>query len=219
MILVFMFFLWDSPVVYPVKMLVVFFHESSHGLVALLTGGRVASIKLDPFQGGACYTAGGSPILILSAGYLGSLIWGGIILTLAARTRFGRLSSLVLGSIVVVVGLIFVRPLVSFGQLFVVAAGVGLYALGSLLPEQINDMVLRVIGLTSCMYAPLDIKADVLDRPYLPSDAVMLAEITGISSFIWGLVWIVIACACTAYFLVLASKPKIEAGLAPAFTM
>eukprot|EP00425_Heterocapsa_triquetra_P025156 CAMPEP_0195122230 /NCGR_PEP_ID=MMETSP0448-20130528/125969_1 /TAXON_ID=66468 /ORGANISM="Heterocapsa triquestra, Strain CCMP 448" /LENGTH=51 /DNA_ID=CAMNT_0040159715 /DNA_START=86 /DNA_END=237 /DNA_ORIENTATION=+ len=51
--------------------------------------------------------------------------------------------------------------------------------MGRLFGEEVNDLVLKVIGLTSCMYAVLDIKSDVLDRPYLRSDASMMAEATG----------------------------------------
>ena len=42
-----------------------------------------------------------------------------------------------------------------------------------------NRRLVLVLGMTSCLYAVLDIKSDVLDRPNLPSDAAMLAEATG----------------------------------------
>jgi len=56
-----------------------------------------------------------------------------------------------------------------------------------------NRVVLTVLGLTSCLYAILDIKSDILDRPELRSDARMLAEMTGIPTTVWGIFWIVIA--------------------------
>jgi len=205
------FLLWDTKLVYPVKLLVVFFHESSHGIAAVLTGGTVNRLEISPLEGGACYTSGGNRVLVLSAGYLGSMVWGGIILLLASRTRFDRHVSLILGTIVVLIGLAFVRPLVSFGQLFVVAAGVGLYAIGTFLPEQVNDVALRVIGLTSCMYAPLDIKSDVLDRPFEPSDAAMISELTGVPTKTVGFAWIAISVVCTVYFLIIACRPQIRA--------
>ena len=83
-------FFWDSVVVYPLKILVVFFHELSHGLVAMLTGGEIVRIEVVKEQGGLCVTRGGSRFLTLSAGYLGSLMWGGVIVMLAARTRHDR---------------------------------------------------------------------------------------------------------------------------------
>ena len=49
------------------------------------------------------------------------------------------------------------------------------------------------LGLTSVLYAILDIKSDILDRPGLESDAHMLAELTGIPTVAWGVVWIAVA--------------------------
>jgi len=39
--LVAILFLWNTWVVYPLKILVVFFHELSHGLMAVVTGGSI----------------------------------------------------------------------------------------------------------------------------------------------------------------------------------
>ena len=69
------------------------------------------------------------------------------------------------------------------------------------LPDSINDLVLRVIGLTSCLYAVLDIKSDILDRSEAMSDAHMLAEATGVPTVVWGVVWLIVAFAVTAYFV------------------
>ena len=71
--------LWDSIAIFPLKIIVIFFHELSHGIAALLTGGSVQEISVSSREGGYCLTLGGSPFLILSAGYLGSLFWGGVI--------------------------------------------------------------------------------------------------------------------------------------------
>ena len=54
--------------------------------------------------------------------------------------------------------------------------------------------LLYALGLTSALYAILDIKSDVLDRPDLQSDAYMLAELTGVgNAMVWGVVWITAA--------------------------
>jgi hypothetical protein len=56
-----------------------------------------------------------------------------------------------------------------------------------------NARVLWALGLTSCLYAVLDIKSDILDRPELRSDARMLAEMTGVPTVVWGGLWIAAA--------------------------
>ena len=39
-------YLWDTHWVYPLKLIVVFLHEISHGLAALATGGRIVEIQV-----------------------------------------------------------------------------------------------------------------------------------------------------------------------------
>ena len=69
------------------------------------------------------------------------------------------------------------------------------------LTEKYNDFALRVIGLTSMMYAPLDIYSDTISRSYLPSDAYLLAEYTGGATILWGGIWIIISVIVIFYCL------------------
>jgi hypothetical protein len=196
---------WNTWAVYPLKILVVFFHELSHGLAAWVTGGSIERIELVAQQGGLCVTRGGSTFLTLSAGYLGSLFWGGVILVVAARTRHDKWFTMGLGILLLLVTLLFIRPLVGFGFAFGLFTGGAMVAAGRLLPEKANDLLLKVIGLTSCLYAVLDIKSDILDRSYLRSDARMLAEYTGIPTLVWGVVWILLAVVAAMFFLYIAA--------------
>ena len=197
-------FLWNTLFVYPLKIFVVFMHEVSHGLAAIATGGRILEIQINPQQGGHALTQGGSRFWTLTAGYLGSLLWGGVILLLAARTRFDKAISILIGFGMVAISIGFGES--TFTYLFGIGFGVALIAIGFYLPEAVNDWVLRIIGVTSCLYAILDIKSDVLDRSNLRSDARMLSEVTGIATEIWGAVWILIAIALTIWFLYLSGK-------------
>lgn len=197
-------FLWNTLFVYPLKIFVVFMHEVSHGLAAIATGGRILEIQINPQQGGHALTQGGSRFWTLTAGYLGSLLWGGVILLLAARTRFDKAISILIGFGMVAISIGFGES--TFTYLFGIGFGVALIAIGFYLPEAVNDWILRIIGVTSCLYAILDIKSDVLDRSNLRSDARMLSEVTGIATEIWGAVWILIAIALTIWFLYLSGK-------------
>ncbi|NIP98609.1 MAG: M50 family peptidase, partial [Akkermansiaceae bacterium] len=73
--------------IYPLKIFVVMLHEISHGMMSVATGGGIDRIVLDPQQGGACYCGGGNAFLTLSAGYLGSLVWGVLLLSAAQAKR------------------------------------------------------------------------------------------------------------------------------------
>jgi hypothetical protein len=197
--------LWNTPVVYPLKVFVVFLHEISHGIAAVATGGSIQRITLSPRLGGACYCPGGNAFITLSAGYLGSLVWGAVILE--AGQRAGRRAGRVvqgIGAGVLVLTLLFVRGI--FGLLFGILFGLALLlAAGRLRPEW-NRTLLTVLGLTSALYAILDIKSDVLDRPHLPSDAYMLAELTGIPTVAWGVLWIALALAFSSWLFLRAYR-------------
>lgn len=192
--------LWDTPVVYPLKIFVVLLHEVSHALAAVATGGSLSHITLDPNQGGATWTRGGSAFLTLSAGYLGSLGWGALMVE-AARARRVRtdLVNGVAGGLVVALTLLYVRN--GFGLLFGLLFGAALVAASRKLSGAANRTLLLTLGLTSTLYAILDIKSDVLDRPHLRSDAFMLAELTGVPTVVWGVLWI--AAALGVAFLLL----------------
>jgi hypothetical protein len=191
--------LWDTPVVYPLKVFVIFLHEISHGIAAVATGGSIQEITMSPRLGGACACPGGNAFLTLSAGYLGSLVWGGVILE--AGWRSGNRAHVVVrvaGALVLLLTLLFVRGI--FGFVFGAAFGVALVLTARHLSLPTNRRLLEVLGLTSCLYALLDIKSDVLDRPELPSDAAMLAALTGVPTLVWGALWILLALVLSAWF-------------------
>ncbi|MBX7256837.1 MAG: M50 family metallopeptidase [Candidatus Hydrogenedentes bacterium] len=198
--------LWRTPIVYPLRLLTVFFHELSHGLAAIVTGGSIVGIQIVPAEGGLCVTTGGMPFLIASAGYLGSLLWGGAILIAAARVKRDRILTVILGLILFAVTLYAMRPLLTFGMLFGTIASLAFIAIGLYLPDPANDFLLKLIGLTSCLYAPADVFSDILARPGLPSDAHILAEITGIPSILWGLLWLGISLPVAGWFLIEACR-------------
>lgn len=61
-----------------------FFHEISHGIAALLTGGSIQTITLNFNGSGVCTTLGGSAFIISFAGYAGSALWGMLIFRVAS---------------------------------------------------------------------------------------------------------------------------------------
>jgi hypothetical protein len=190
--------LWDTPLVYPLKIFVVLLHEVSHAMMSVATGGSVESITLDPMQGGACYCPGGNAFLTLSAGYLGSLLWGGLMLSAAQRSRVkSQWVNGLIGALVVCLTLLYVRN--GFGFAFGILFGLALMAVSKKLGDGVNRTLLLALGLTSALYALLDIKSDILDRPEARSDAAMLAEITGIPTAVWGILWIGAAFAFSAF--------------------
>lgn len=183
--------MWDSVLVFPFKILTVFFHELSHGIAAVVTGGSVEGISLSTDQSGFCITRGGSLWLILTAGYLGSLAWGSALLLAAARTRHDRVITQALGIGMLVITILYVRSL--FGFLFCGAFGAALLYLGRNGSELFCDQFLRYLGLTSCYYVLIDIKSDLIDRSIPVSDAYRLAEMWHLPAVLVGICWLGLA--------------------------
>jgi len=169
--------LWDTQLLFPAKMLVIFFHELSHGLAAVLTGGTIKEMSLTPGEGGHAVTTGGNVFLIVSAGYLGSLVFGILLFLLALRTDLDRLTLGILGVILIGVSLIYMRGLFPIG--FGVLTGAVFVAIAYFLHRDVSDLLLRVLGLINLIYIPYDIFSDTLARSSARSDARILSEMVG----------------------------------------
>jgi hypothetical protein len=183
-----LWFLWATPVVLPLRIFVVLLHEISHAIAAIATGGVVERIVLYPNEGGATWVRGGNAFIMLSAGYLGSLLWGLALIEVAgARAKRARWALGALAAVVLVVATLYVRN--PFGFVFAAAFGLALVWGARKLPARGVALVLLLLGLTSALYALLDIRSDILARPHLESDAHMLAELTGVPTLVWGALW------------------------------
>jgi len=185
--------LWDTPVILPLKWLVVLFHELSHAAMGWCTGGRVISLNVTHREGGICLVAGGNRTLILLAGYPGSLCWGLAALFLSRSDRYTRATLVFLGALLGTVALWWVRPILGFGFPFALLVGALLLATGVRGGPWLRRAVLLIIGSTSCAYALIDIQQDVFGGQACVSDATLLAAHTWIPFWCWGLFWYVLS--------------------------
>ena len=195
---------WNWKFMFPIKAFVVLLHELSHGLAAVLTGGEIDRIELSVKLGGVCTTLRGNRLVILSAGYLGSMLLGSIILVAAARSRHDRYISMGIGVLVVLITAAFIRSW--FGVLFGLTFGPAMILAGKFLSEKVNDVLLKFLGLTSVLYAIFDIKDDLISRTVRDSDAYKMSEILLLPPVFWGILWILISVAVAALMLWVASK-------------
>ena len=185
---------WESAWLFPLRMLVVAAHEASHALAAVLTGGEVVEVGLDWREGGHALTRGGSSLLVMNAGYLGSMLWGLALLALTRGGRPARGLSVTLGIGLVAMGLAWVRPVASFGFVYAGLAGFALVVVGWLGSHGVNRTLLRGVGLFSVLYAFLDIRDDVFLSGGV-SDAALLAAATGVPALVWGSLWCLVGVA------------------------
>ncbi len=197
-------FFWDYPFLYPIKLFVVLLHEVGHGLAAVLTGGHIEHIEINQNLGGVCWSSGGIRLLVLPAGYLGSMLFGGLILVSASRSRHDKLLSMALGGITLALVILFVRNL--FGFLFGLGFGLALVGAGRYLSPGFNDLLLKFLGLTSCLYAVIDIKEDLISRTVPGSDAYQMSRELFLPPVFWGVLWMVAAITASAFLIRMAVK-------------
>ncbi|NPB03531.1 MAG: M50 family metallopeptidase [Thermotogae bacterium] len=205
-LLLILVFFWESNVLYPVRMLAVFFHELGHIIAAYSTGGHVKEFVLHPAEGGYVLSRGGNTFWVGIWGYLGSLIFGALILALSDRTKFDKPLAALLGLLIVFIGAAFGETLFTF--LFCLIIGAGLFAVALFLPREINDLLLRFLGFAVMLYTPYDVFLDVFVANGYVSDAGLLSSKVGGVPRLWGGIWILVSVAVIGGTLIwLMGKP------------
>ena len=169
----------------PFQWLESYFHELSHALATLISGGRMSHIELFANGAGLCFSSGGWPVLIGFAGYAGAAAWGAILYFLACSRYAAKSAYALMGIGVIVTMLLWGRDLLTLGIMLSLAV---LF----LLPIKFYQTLimrgsLRLIALIVLLNA-LSSPAVLLGISNR-GDAAHLAEITFIPSFIWVLIW------------------------------
>ncbi|MFT5790485.1 MAG: hypothetical protein ACI8SJ_002614 [Shewanella sp.] len=171
----------------PFKWLESYFHELSHGLATLVTGGAVSHIQLFPNGAGLCFSQGGWPLVIGFSGYFGAALWGYLIFTFATWPKGIRFSFGLLGAGVILTTLLWARDLltisilVSLALLFLMPLKL---KLNKYLATSLRIMALMVI--LNALASPT-----VLFGLQGQGDANMLAGQSWLPAWFWVLVWLV----------------------------
>jgi hypothetical protein len=185
---------WNSWAVYPLKLLVVVLHESGHALATWAVGGRVDGMAIDRFQGGRTMSRipGGllPGMVVASAGYVGSTVFGATILVAAARARSGKGVLTVLAVLLGIALVVWVRD--PFTALFLACTILGLALLARVLPDPLSRAAAVFLGVFAAAYALWDIRDDLFGF-HGGTDADILAHATGIPALVWAVLWAAIA--------------------------
>jgi hypothetical protein len=195
---------------YPFRLFVTFIHEGGHALAALVTGNSVQSLSVAMDTSGETYTTNGgllSRMFISSAGYLGSMAFGSLLLVLIRRNIATRVvlagSAALIFGLTLIFGLI--KPLVAGGALsgipFTLIAGillaVGLFAVARFAGPRVAAFFVSFLAVQCILNALLDLKTVFfLSSPFAAStqtDALNMAAATGIPAIFWTILWIAVA--------------------------
>lgn len=72
---------------YPIILLVTFLHEFGHSFFAVITGGSVNGLQVNPDGSGHALISGGWTALVLMGGYVGSAVFGNLLLYIGLRKQ------------------------------------------------------------------------------------------------------------------------------------
>ncbi len=185
-------FFWDSPLLWPLKLLVVMMHESGHALATIFVGGRVDRIHIAADQSGQClsYLPPGliPKIVVYSAGYVGSTIAGALMILGTFRFRLHRAVPIVTSLWLFIMALFYVRDL--FTAAFCAVTICALLAAARWLPDGPLDVMNLFVAAFTALYAVFDLRDDLWNPEVrAQSDAALLAAQTWVPAIVWAVLW------------------------------
>lgn len=166
---------WDHQFTSYLKDFVVLIHEICHATAALFTGGMVKGIALHGNEGGETIAIPasfrGSFILVVSAGYIGCSLVGGILLRLGFNSQHARQTLILFGLFLISVSVLYSK-LGELAYFTGILWGVSILVIG-MLGETISILTLVFLGTSISLYSLYDLY-DFADR-LAETDAGILA--------------------------------------------
>lgn len=178
-LVVLLIFFWDSPLMLPAKLLVVYFHEISHAIAALLTGGKVQGIAVAWNESGYVNASGGIFFIVAMAGYIGSIIWGSVLLYSALKYRFMRVVSFLTGVVLIFFSLLpgawSVEAHENISRLMIGIGWGSVFMAASIFNPYANHVLLFIAGGMTTLYSLYDLD-DFFSGRIMQTDAGILAR-------------------------------------------
>jgi len=151
--------LWQLPfgnyVLYPFSILATWFHEMGHGLTAMLLGGNFQQLQLFSNGSGVATHSGVrffGPLgraLVAAGGPLGPPLAGAAFILASRRKQTAKMALLVLGSVLIVSTVVWVRSL--FGLVAVPLLGLAVLAIASFAPRWLQVFSIQLLGVQACI--------------------------------------------------------------------
>ncbi|MGK9367945.1 M50 family metallopeptidase [Melioribacter sp. Ez-97] len=182
--------LWDTKIIYPVKLILILFHEASHALTAFLTGGKIVGIELNGDLSGGCVTEGGNNLLIALSGYPGSFIIAALLFFSAYNQKLKLVSTFGIPAALIFITANFITDTGMSIIIIIIAAA--FFIIARFTPDVINRLFFIITGLTGLIYVALDLFADSSGENLIRSDVTQLSYQSGIPEFTWIVLWLMI---------------------------
>lgn len=191
----------------PIQTFTTALHEIGHALFCSLTGGSVTGMTIvsdGAGHGGLTFGLGGSHFIYGQTGYLGTTLFGCIMLWLGRRQSFTRPVLVGLGVLLLASVFFYMMPglynkpeysgQIMSSMVIGVLMAAALFAGAKWLPLQVASLVLLFLGVQTALNALHDIVvlAQItlgMHGPASFSDATNMAQETGIPAIVWSFFW------------------------------
>ena len=178
-------------ITYPMNLFVTFIHEGSHALMTFLTGGWISGIGINPDTSGVTASHGGIGVLVSPAGYIGSTVFGALLIRLMQKGISSNKLLLATGIILGIITLATIPGFSLFGLIFG-AFLTALFLLGAKkLPREGANISLAIVAvqciLGSLLKLHLVFQASL--NPLEHQDPNQMAALTLIPAPIWSILW------------------------------
>ncbi len=147
---------WNHVWIQPLKLIVVFLHEMSHAIGALITGGSVESIFISWDESGYTVTSGGDFLTIASAGYIGCILWGSLMLFASLSRKYSQYYPSFLGMLILFFTLRFSSD-VDSGLYFLIILWSLLFIVTGILFRNISRYAMFYMGGITSLYGLFDL--------------------------------------------------------------
>jgi hypothetical protein len=200
----------------PFNWLETYFHEISHGIAALVTGGNIVSIELFVNGAGLCTTEGGIRFFITFFGYAGATIWGWAIYKLAgAHQRVAQAFSLCI-AILFLCSIIFWAKTLLTIFIFSVLAAIFIFMSYLFFKKKKQKQKQMKFLQTLIQFFGLVVLLNSLISPFYLldgrnlGDGATLASLTFLPEIVWVAIWFVFALFVTYSLSGLKGQYKIS---------
>lgn len=198
---------FSSWIFYPFSLLATYLHESSHGIMAIITGGKLLEFTIESNTSGLAYTCGGIRFLISSAGYLGTTIWGALLLFAILNKTSEKKILISLSSFLLIFTLLFSGNFIAF--LTGISFSIFFYLLLKIKNTNITNIIISLISIELCLQSFNDILNLIfLSKTNTITDAHSLSETFYglIPPILFAIIWAMIS--IYIYYLVFKISVK-----------
>lgn len=183
-----MFVPFGDLILYPINLFVTFLHEFGHALGAIVTGGDVSSLQVNSDGSGVTYTSGGSRTITIMGGYIGSAIFGNLLLYLGIKKSGAtKIVMFTIAVLMVISSLAWFSSI--FNLVFILIFATALMLISK--KEIISKYILMFLGGASVLHIISDFNVGP------SSDLNAYAQVMGMTQVVWMYIWLGIVVGIT----------------------